>query len=66
MCQRRQQGGHARPLSGTHTGVFHGVEPSGKCVSVGVIHIDRVENGIVVEHFGQLDGLGLMHQIGAF
>ncbi|WP_254020012.1 ester cyclase [Mesorhizobium escarrei] len=53
-------------FQGTHTGIFHGVEPSGNCVSVGVIHIDRVENGIVVEHFGQLDGLGLMHQIGAF
>nr|WP_292606866.1 hypothetical protein [Mesorhizobium sp.] len=35
-------------------------------MSVGVIHIDRVENGLVVEHFRQLDGLGLMHQIGAF
>ncbi|RWM21005.1 MAG: ester cyclase [Mesorhizobium sp.] len=54
------------PLSGTHTGIFHGVEPSGNRVSVGVIHIDRVENGLVVEHFRQLDGLGLMHQIGAF
>ncbi|MET3581550.1 hypothetical protein ABID19_004601 [Mesorhizobium robiniae] len=31
-----------------------------------MIHIDRLENGVVVEHFGQLDGLGLMHQIGAF
>ncbi|WP_156942605.1 ester cyclase [Mesorhizobium sp. L48C026A00] len=53
-------------FQGTHTGTFHGVAPSGNCVSVGVINIDRVENGIVVEHFGQLDGLGLMHQIGAF
>jgi predicted ester cyclase len=53
-------------FQGTHTGIFHGIEPSGNRVSVGVIHIDRVENGIVVEHFGQLDGLGLMHQIGAF
>ncbi|WP_353829492.1 ester cyclase [Mesorhizobium sp.] len=46
--------------------MFHGVAPSGNCVSVAVINIDRVENGIVVEHLGQLDGLGLMHQIGAF
>jgi predicted ester cyclase len=53
-------------FQGTHTGIFHGIEPSGNRVSVGVIHIDRVEDGIVVEHFGQLDGLGLMHQIGAF
>ncbi|MER8828017.1 ester cyclase [Mesorhizobium sp. M0938] len=53
-------------FQGTHTGIFHGVEASGNRVSVGVIHIDRLENGIVVEHFGQLDGLGLMHQIGAF
>jgi predicted ester cyclase len=53
-------------FEGTHTGIFHGVEPSGNRVSVGVIHIDRVENGIVVEHFGQLDGLGLLRQIGAY
>ncbi|AZN96010.1 ester cyclase [Mesorhizobium sp. M9A.F.Ca.ET.002.03.1.2] len=53
-------------FQGTHTGIFHGVEPSGNCVSVGVIHIDRLENGVVVEHFGQLDGLGLLRQIGAY
>jgi predicted ester cyclase len=53
-------------FEGTHTGIFHGAEPSGNRVSVGVIHIDRLENGVVVEHFGQLDGLGLLRQIGAY
>ncbi|TGQ33236.1 MULTISPECIES: ester cyclase [unclassified Mesorhizobium] len=50
-------------FQGTHTGIFHGVEPSGNRVSVGVIHIDRLENGVAVEHFGQLDALGLLRQI---
>jgi predicted ester cyclase len=34
-------------------------------VSAGVIHIDRFVDGLLVEHFGQLDMLGLLRQIGA-
>ncbi|CDX16056.1 conserved hypothetical protein [Mesorhizobium sp. ORS 3324] len=52
-------------FQGTHTGTFHGVEPSGNRVSVGAIHIDRFEGDLLIEHFGQLDGLGLLRQIGA-
>ena len=28
------------------------------------MHIDRVENGKIVEHWGQGDALGLMQQLG--
>lgn len=52
-------------FEGTHAGTFGGVPPSGKKVSVGVIHIDHFKDGKLVEHFGQLDGMGLMQQIGA-
>ena len=52
-------------FEGTHNGTFFGVPPSGSKVSVGVIHIDRFTEGKLVEHFGQLDLLGLMQQIGA-
>jgi len=52
-------------FKGTQTGTFRGAPPSGNAVSVGVIHIDRFAAGKVVEHFGQLDALGLLQQIGA-
>ncbi len=52
-------------FEGTHNGTIWGVPPSGSKVSVGVIHIDRFADGKLVEHFGQLDLLGLMQQIGA-
>jgi predicted ester cyclase len=52
-------------FKGTQTGTFRGAPPSGNAVSVGVIHIDRFAGGKVVEHFGQLDALGLLQQIGA-
>jgi predicted ester cyclase len=49
---------------GTHTGFFGDLAPSGAAVSVGAIHIDRFENGVLVEHRGQLDMHGLLQQIG--
>ena len=52
-------------FAGTHNGTFWGVPPSGSKISVGVIHIDRFMEGQLVEHYGQLDLLGLMQQIGA-
>ena len=52
-------------FEGTHTGNFFGVPPSGRKVSVAVIHIDRFTDGKLVEHLGQIDLLGLMQQIGA-
>lgn len=51
-------------FEGTHAGVFQGLQPSAKPVSVGVIHIDRFRDGKLVEHFGQLDAVGLSRQIG--
>ena len=52
-------------FEGTHRGAFFGVQPTDTKVSVGVIHIDRFVGGKLVEHFGQLDLLGLMLRIGA-
>lgn len=51
--------------SGTHKGEFMGVPASGKRVTIGVIDIIRITNGKFVEHWGQMDGMGLMQQIGA-
>jgi steroid delta-isomerase-like uncharacterized protein len=50
---------------GTHTGEFQGVPASGRRVCIDMIVIDRFAEGRIVEHFVQLDALGMMQQIGA-
>ncbi|WP_332839061.1 ester cyclase [Nocardia bovistercoris] len=52
-------------FTGTHTGFFVDLAPTGKTVSVGVIHIDRFDQGLLVEHYGQLDMHGLRQQLTA-
>ena len=51
--------------SGTQKGEFMGVPATGKHVSFGVIDIIRMANGKLVEHWGQMDSMGLMQQLGA-
>jgi len=51
--------------SGTHKGEFMGIPPTGKSVSFGVIDIIRMAGGKGVEHWGQMDSMGLMQQLGA-
>lgn len=52
-------------ITGTHTGEFMGVAPSGNRVEFDVIDIARFEDGIGVEHWGVGDVMALMRQIGA-
>ncbi|HEY9698781.1 MAG TPA: ester cyclase [Trichocoleus sp.] len=47
-----------------HLGEFQGLPPTGKQISLSIMHIDQVENGKIVEHWGQGDVLGLMQQLG--
>jgi predicted ester cyclase len=51
--------------TGTHTGEFAGAPASGKPISVNGIDIIRFEGGKAVEHWGFMDQVGLMQQIGA-
>ncbi|MBD2360490.1 ester cyclase [Anabaena minutissima FACHB-250] len=51
-------------FTATHLGAFQGLPPTGKQISLSIMHIDRVENGKIVEHWGQGDALGLMQQLG--
>ena len=51
-------------FTATHLGEFQGLRPTGKQISLAIMHIDRVENGKIVEHWGQGDALGLMQQLG--
>jgi steroid delta-isomerase-like uncharacterized protein len=50
---------------GTHLGDFFGIPASGKRVEVHGVHIMRIADGRVAEHWGSNDDLGLMRQIGA-
>lgn len=52
-------------MTGTQTGEFMGIPPSGKRVEISVIDLVRIENNQVVEHWGVSDMLTLMTQIGA-
>ncbi|MCY7272929.1 MAG: ester cyclase [Phormidesmis sp. CAN_BIN44] len=51
-------------FTATHLGEFQGLPPTGKRIKLSVMHIDRVEDGKVVEHWGHGDALGLMQQLG--
>ena len=51
-------------IRGTHQGAFLGVAPTGKELTVTAIDIARLENGKIVDHWGQMDMLGLMRQLG--
>jgi steroid delta-isomerase-like uncharacterized protein len=49
---------------GTNTGAFMGMPATGKAVSISGIDITRLAHGQSVEHWGQLDMLGLLQQLG--
>ena len=51
--------------SATQVGPFMGMPPSGKRYSIEEIHIFRLRDGKVVEHWHQFDQMGLMKQLGA-
>ena len=51
--------------SATQTGEFMGMPPSGKRYEIGEIHIFRLRDGRVAEHWHQADFLGMMRQLGA-
>ena len=52
-------------MRGTHQGVFLGIPPTGKYVTVTLIDIVRIENGKIVEQWGGPDLFDLLKQLGA-
>jgi predicted ester cyclase len=53
-------------FSGTHSGDFMGIPPTGKRITMSETHIERIQDGKIVLHSGNIDMLGLMQQLGAF
>ena len=51
-------------MSGTHTGSFMGMPPTGKFISFTGMYIARIANGKIVEHWGEEDGVSLLQQLG--
>jgi len=50
--------------SGTHKGPFAGAPPTGKSFKVTTMSVFRIANGKIVEHWGVVDGTGVMQQLG--
>jgi steroid delta-isomerase-like uncharacterized protein len=50
--------------SATVVGEFEGMAAAGKSYRIGEIHIFRVRDGKIVEHWHQYDAAGMMRQLG--
>lgn len=55
---------HRLTATGTMTGDFMGIPPTGKRATWTEIHIGRVANGHLAEHWGLIDQLGMLVQLG--
>jgi steroid delta-isomerase-like uncharacterized protein len=49
---------------GTQTGEFMGMPASGKHAKWTEMHIGRIANGAIAEHWGEIDNLGQLQQLG--
>jgi len=52
-------------MSGTMKGEFMGMKPTGKSFDVEAFDLVRIENGKMAEHWGTLDAMAMMDQLGA-
>ncbi len=51
-------------MTGTHTGDFYGIPPTGKRINVTGIYIVRIADGKIVEHWGEENGVTVLRQLG--
>jgi predicted ester cyclase len=49
---------------GTHRGEWVGIKPTGRRVLLRGINFDRVHQGLIVEHYGEADTVGMLLQMG--
>ena len=52
-------------LTGTHTGLFLGIAPTGRTIRVGGMSLDHLQDRLLVSGFDGWDNLGLRQQLGA-
>jgi hypothetical protein len=52
-------------MTGTHTGDFMGIAATGIQVEYSGMYIVRIKDGMIVEHWGEEDGVSLLTQLGA-
>ena len=50
--------------NGTHQNEFNGIPPTGRQISWQELHIYRLADGQIVEHWGEFDMLGMLIQLG--
>lgn len=50
-------------LTGTHKGMFMGIEPTGHTMDIEGMELHRLSNGKFVEHWGYMDSLLLLQQL---
>jgi steroid delta-isomerase-like uncharacterized protein len=51
-------------MRGTHTGEFLGQAPTGRAFAVQQIHLYRIQDGRIAEHWAGRDDAGMMRQLG--
>jgi steroid delta-isomerase-like uncharacterized protein len=51
-------------MTGTHTGGFWGIPPTGRRVNLTAIYIVRIADGKIVEHWGEEDGMKVLKELG--
>lgn len=51
-------------MTGTHTGDFWGVPPTGRRVNLTAIYIVRIADGKIVEHWGEENGIQVFKELG--
>jgi len=52
-------------MTGTHTGLWAGIPPTGRAVSIRMIAIHRVQQGKIIEDWILVESLGFFQQLGA-
>jgi len=52
-------------MRGTQRGEFFGIPPCGKTVEMAGVHIMRIADGKIIEHWGSNDDLSMLLQLGA-
>src|SRR5215212_8197196 len=53
-----------KTMTGTHTGEFNGIPPTGRRVEIQYVDILRLRDGQIVEHWLSMDQLNFMRQLG--